>query len=100
MRSVMALSPQARERQAARYGRAFGFSDDARWGRADERAKDPAVLRWIGLGRSPIRTRGNDEQASSAARAGGGGTGRDQKSPLRCCAKPRPPRGHECAWFA
>src|SRR5216684_2026544 len=100
MRSVMALSPQARERQAARYGPGLWVSDDARWGRADERAKDPAVLPWIGLGRSPIRTRGNDEQASSVARAGGWRTGRDQKSPLRRCFKPRPPWRTRYAGFA
>src|SRR5579871_5389784 len=75
-------------------------SDDARWGRADERARNPAMLPWFGLGMSPIRTRGNDEQASSVARAGGWRTGRDQKSPLRRCFKPRPPWRTRYAGFA
>jgi hypothetical protein len=51
-------------------------------------------------GVSPIRTRGNDEQASSVARAGLWRTGRDQKSPLRRCFKPRPSWRTRCAGFA
>jgi len=58
------------------------------------------VLPWFGLGRSPLRTPGNDEQASSVARAGGWRTGRDQKSPLRRCFKPRPSWRTRCAGFA
>jgi hypothetical protein len=57
-----------------------------------------AALAWIG--ETPIRTRGNDEQASSVARAGGWKTGRDQKSPLRRCFKPRPSWRTRCAGFA
>src|SRR6202023_872467 len=92
MRSVMALSPigSGSGEMPLDVMRGFEVSGDARWGRADERALNPAVLPWIGLGRSPIRTRGNDEQASSVARAGRWRTGRDQKSPLRRCFKPRP----------
>ena len=80
--------------------RVFGSLDDARWGRAGENARRPAVCLSFGLGRSPIRTCGNDEQASSVARAGGWRTGRDQKSPLRRCFKPRPPWRTGCAGFA
>ncbi len=52
------------------------------------------------MGRSPIRTRGNEKQASSVARAGRWRTGRDQKSPLRRCFKPRPSWRTRCAGFA
>ena len=101
MRSVMALSPIGYGSgkpllcDAASRGRG-----DARWGRADERAQEPNKPPWIGLGRSPIRTRGNEKQASSVARAGLWRTGRDQKSPLRRCFKPRPSWRTRCAGFA
>ena len=61
--------------------------------------EDPTVLPWFGWG-DPVRTPGNDEQASSVARAGGWNAGRDQKSPLRRCFKPRPPWRTRCAGFA
>src|ERR1700680_2972446 len=57
------------------------------------------MLPWIGWG-DPVRTAGNEEQASSVARAGGWRTGRDQKSPLRRCFKPRPSWRTRCAGFA
>jgi hypothetical protein len=61
--------------------------------------EDLTVLPWFGWG-DPVRTPGNDEQASSVARAGGWNAGRDQKSPLRRCFKPRPPWRTRCAGFA
>ena len=61
--------------------------------------EDPTVLPWFGWG-DPVRTPGNDEQASSVARACGWKAGRDQKSPLRRCFKPRPPWRTRCAGFA
>ncbi len=68
--------------------------------RRREGPKTPDELPWIGLGTSPIRTRGNEKQASSVARAGRWRTGRDQKSPLRRCFKPRPSWRTRCAGFA
>src|SRR5260370_5736072 len=59
---------------------------------------DHAALDWNG--EIPVRTAGNEEQASSVARAGGWRTGRDQKSPLRRCFKPRPSWRTRCAGFA
>src|SRR5260370_18443713 len=59
---------------------------------------DHAALDWNG--ETPFRTAGNEEQASSVARAGGWRTGRDQKSPLRRCFKPRPSWRTRCAGFA
>src|SRR5262252_8712660 len=61
--------------------------------------EDPTVLPWFGWG-DPVRTPGNDEQAFPVARAGGGKAGRDQKSPLRRCFKPRPSWRTRCAGFA
>jgi|SRR5579883_508945 len=57
------------------------------------------MLPWFG-GEDPVRTAGNEEQASSVARARGWNPGRDQKSPLRRCFKPRPPWRTRCAGFA
>src|SRR5215831_15362506 len=59
---------------------------------------DHAALDW--KGETPFRTAGNEEQASSVARAGGWRTGRDQKSPLRRCFKPRPSWRTRYAGFA
>ena len=67
MRSVMALSPigpwaENRPRECGCEART-----DARWGRVDAEWFTPvrAALDWIG--EAPIRTPGNDEQASSVA---------------------------------
>src|SRR5262249_15163062 len=60
----------------------------------------PALLPWIGMGRSPFRTAGNDEQASSVAAPAYGRPVDDQKSPVRRCFKPRPPWRAGCAGFA
>src|SRR5262245_20673159 len=56
-----------------------------------------AALDW--MGRSPVRTAGKDEQASSVTRAGGGDRQRPRK-PDRRCFKPRPLLRAECAGFA
>src|SRR5262249_58701436 len=60
--------------------------------------EDPTVLPWFGWG-DPVRTPGNDEQASSVARARGWKAGREQKSPLRRFFKPRPPGGKRSPGF-
>src|SRR5262245_35218161 len=57
-----------------------------------------AALDWNG--ELPFRTAGNDEQASTVTRAGWWKAGRDQRSPLRRCFKPRPPLRAGCAGFA
>ena len=82
MRAVMALSPYSSEG-----GEPPGDADvvrvaRARWGRAGERGLYTryAALDWNG--EIPFRTAGNDEQASSVARAGCWKAGRDQKSPI------------------
>ena len=54
------------------------------------------MLPWIGWG-DPVRTPGNEGQASSVARASWWKAGRDQKSPLRRCFKSRPPLRAGCA---
>src|SRR5438132_3028884 len=51
-------------------------------------------------GETPFRTAGKDEQASTVTRAGWWKAGRDQRSPLRRCFKPRPPLRAGCAGFA
>src|SRR5262249_54827004 len=79
--------------------RVFGARSDPRWGRVGATTRGPDMLPWFGWG-DPVRTAGNEEQASSVARAGGWRTGRDQKSPLRRCFKPRPPWRTRCAGFA
>src|SRR5262245_65983740 len=56
-----------------------------------------AALDW--MGRSPVRTAGKDEQASSVTRAGGGDRQRPRK-PDRRCFNPRPLLRAECAGFA
>ena len=57
-----------------------------------------AALDWNG--ESPFLTAGKDEQASTVTRAGWWKAGRDQRSPLRRCFKPRPPLRAGCAGFA
>ena len=100
MRAVMGISPMAQGAANARCDADFRGRADERWGRGgnDDSKPDRAALDWIG--EAPIRTPGNDEQASSVARAGWWKTGRDQKSPLRRCFKPRPSWRTRCAGFA
>src|ERR1700690_437976 len=51
--------------------------------------RHPLNMPWIGIGMSPFRTAGKDEQASSVTRAGGGRPA-ETKKPDRRCFKPRP----------
>ena len=67
--------------------------------RRTTRTLNPTVLPWIGLGR-PRSARPARWTSLFGARAGRWRAGRDQKSPLRRCFKPRPPLSAGCAGFA
>src|SRR5262245_51260759 len=100
MRAVMGCTPHgSRGRRTAQVLRLLR-SSPARDGdaMATVTLEPLAALDWNG--EFPLRTAGNDEQASSVARAGWWKAGRDQGSPLRRCFKPRPPWRAGCAGFA
>ena len=68
-----------------------------RWRHEERRwALHPTMLPWIGWG-FPVRTPGNDKQASSVLTCGGPAR---PKKPVRRCFKPRPPLRAGYAGFA